>query len=149
MPTYTDAAAQAGADFYDAVRAAEVGEAMGALAVSGFDHEAFSGAVRAFVPDMVDGKPVELFNGKVIDRVDRDIRRSANMSVAENARRDPLKPKYARVPSGGETCEFCIMLASRGAVYGTRRRQRPRPPRMRLPRRAELRRRQRNRGLRP
>ncbi len=119
MPTYTDAAAQAGADFYDAVRAAEVGEAMGALAVSGFDREAFEGAVRAFVQDVVDGKPAEQLNGKVIDRVDRDIRRSANMSVAENARRDPLKPKYARVPSGGETCEFCIMLASRGAVYGT------------------------------
>lgn len=119
MPAYTDAAAQAGADFYDAVRACEAGEAMGALAFSGFDPEAFEGAVRAFVQDVVDGKPAEQLNGKVIDRVDRDIRRSANISVAENARRDPLKPKYARVPSGGETCEFCIMLASRGAVYGT------------------------------
>ncbi|WP_303249715.1 hypothetical protein [uncultured Slackia sp.] len=119
MPAYIDAAAQAGADFYDAVRVREVGEAAGALAIGGFDPEAFEGAVRAFVQDMVDGKPVELFNGKVVDRVDRDIRRSANMSVSENARRDQLKPKYARVPSGGETCEFCIMLASRGAVYGT------------------------------
>lgn len=27
--------------------------------------------------------------------------------------------RYARVPSGGETCRFCIMLASRGAVYWT------------------------------
>ena len=25
--------------------------------------------------------------------------------------------RFARVPSGGETCPFCIMLASRGAVY--------------------------------
>lgn len=25
--------------------------------------------------------------------------------------------RFARVPSGGETCRFCIMLASRGAVY--------------------------------
>lgn len=119
MPTYADAAAQAGADFYDAVRAYEVGEAIGAQAFSGFDPEAFEGAVRAFAQAIVDGKPVELFNVKVVDRVDRDIRRSANMSVAENAQRDPLKPKYARVPGGGETCEFCIMLASRGAVYGT------------------------------
>ena len=119
MPTYTDAAAQAGADFYDAVRAREKGRAIGALAISGFDSEAFEGAVRAFVQDVVDGEPAERFNSKVIDRVDRDIRRSANMSVAENARLDPLKPKFARVPSGAETCSFCIMLASRGAVYGT------------------------------
>lgn len=39
------------------------------------------------------------------------------MSVAENVRRDPLKPKYARVPSGRETCSFCFMLGSRGFVY--------------------------------
>jgi hypothetical protein len=27
---------------------------------------------------------------------------------------------YARVPSGSDTCRFCIMLASRGGVYGSR-----------------------------
>lgn len=119
VPAYADAAAQAGTDFYDAVRTAVVGEALGAAASSGFDHAAFDGAFRAFVQDMVDGEPVERFNEDVVARVDRDIRRAPNMAVAENARRDPLRPKYARVPSGGETCEFCIMLASRGAVYGT------------------------------
>lgn len=30
---------------------------------------------------------------------------------------DKLGLRYARVPMGGETCEFCIMLASRGFVY--------------------------------
>ena len=32
---------------------------------------------------------------------------------------DPSKPRWARVPVG-ETCEFCVMLASRGFVYLTR-----------------------------
>lgn len=32
------------------------------------------------------------------------------------AEKDPSKPRYARVPQGA-TCEFCIMLASRGFVY--------------------------------
>lgn len=120
MPTYTDAAAQAGADLYDAVRAAAVGEAMGAAAISGYEPDATEGAVRAFVQDIVDGKAVEQFNAKVLDRVDRDIRRAENVSVAENASRDPLKPKYARVPTGAETCEFCLMLASRDFVYTSR-----------------------------
>lgn len=119
MPTYTDAAAQAGADFYDALREAAAGEKLGAVAFSGFEPGALDGAVRAFVQDIVDGKPMEQFNRKVLDRIDRDIRRAPNMSVAGNARRDPLKPKYARVPSGDETCSFCLMLASRGAVYST------------------------------
>lgn len=32
---------------------------------------------------------------------------------------DPSKPRWARVPVG-QTCEFCVMLASRGFVYLTR-----------------------------
>lgn len=117
MPTYTDAAAQAGADLYDAVREAAVGEAMGAAAISGYEPDATEGAVRAFVQDIVDGGPVELFNRKVLDRVDYEIRRSENASVAANAALDPLEPRFARVPTGAETCEFCLMLASRGFAY--------------------------------
>ena len=114
MPTYTDAAAQAGADLYDAVREAAVGERMGATAISGYEPDAMEGAVKAFVQDIVDGKPVEQFNRKVLDRVDRDIRVAENVSVAENAALDPLEPRYARIPTGPETCEWCVMLASRG-----------------------------------
>lgn len=117
MPTYIDAAAQVGADMYDAVREAAVGEAMGATAISGYEPDATIGAIKAFVQDIVDGKPVGQFNRKVLARVDRDIRRAENVSVAENARRDPMKPKYARVPSGSETCGFCLMLSSFGFHY--------------------------------
>lgn len=121
MPTYTNAAAQAGADLYDAVRAEAVGEAMGATAISGYEPDATEAAVRAFVQDIVDGKPVEQFNRKVLDRVDRDIRVAENVSVAENAALDPLEPRYARVPTGPETCEWCIMLASRGFDFKSER----------------------------
>lgn len=30
---------------------------------------------------------------------------------------DPKKPRFARVPTGAETCPFCVMLASQGFVY--------------------------------
>ena len=119
LPTYTDVSAQAGADFYDACRELCVGEAMGAEALSGFDFAATYGALRAIVQDVVDEKPIEQFNAKVLERVDREIRRAANVSVAENTRRDPLKPKYARVPSGADTCSFCLMLASFGFNTGS------------------------------
>ena len=36
------------------------------------------------------------------------------MCVYENAKKDPLKPKYARVPTGAETCAWCLLLASYG-----------------------------------
>ena len=117
MPGYTALAAQASADLYDAVREASVGEALGAVAESGYSPEATDGAVRAGVQKIVDGKAVEVFNDYVLQRADYEIRRAANYCVAANGARDPLKPKYARVPTGAETCDFCLMLASRGFVY--------------------------------
>lgn len=117
MPGYTALAAQASADLYDAVREASVGEALGAVAESGYSPEATDGAVRAGVQKIVDGKAVEAFNDYVLQRADYEIRRAANYCVTANGSRDPLKPKYARVPTGAETCDFCLMLASRGFVY--------------------------------
>ena len=60
---------------------------------------------------------VQTFNDQVLQRIDYEMKRSANMSVVENGRRDPKRVRYARVPTGAETCDFCLMLASRGFVY--------------------------------
>lgn len=116
MPTYTTMAAQASADFYDAARELVVGEKMGARAISGYDPRKTEGAVRGFVRFVLDGR-LETFNDQVLQRIDYEMKRSANMSVVENGRRDPKKVRYARVPTGSETCDFCLMLASRGFVY--------------------------------
>lgn len=116
MPTYTTMAAQASADFYDAARELVVGERLGAQAISDFDMRKTEGAVRGFVRFVLDGR-VETFNEQVLQRIDYEMKRSANMSVVENGRRDPKSVRYARVPTGAETCDFCLMLASRGFVY--------------------------------
>ena len=116
MPTYTDMAAQASADFYDAARELVVGEKMGAQAISDYDQRKTEGAVRGFVRFVL-RDDVQTFNDQVLQRIDYEMKRSANMSVVENGRRDPKKVRYARVPTGAETCDFCLMLASRGFVY--------------------------------
>ena len=116
MPTYTTMAAQASADFYDAARELVVGERMGAQAISDFDMRKTEGAVRAFVRFVL-RDDVQTFNDQVLQRIDYEMKRSANMSVVENGRRDPKRVRYARVPTGAETCDFCLMLASRGFVY--------------------------------
>ena len=119
LPAYTSMAAQASADFYDSARMLSIGEAMGAEAISGYNPAAMEGAIKAFVQKVVDGKPKETFDNLVLSRVDYEMRRSANYCVVVNGQRDPRKPKYARVPTGAETCDFCLMLASRGFVYHT------------------------------
>lgn len=111
-------AARLAADFYDGLRA-RFGIDDGYLAEVDSQRvpEATEGAVRAFVQDLVDDKPIEQFVGKCADRIDYETRKAANECVAANAKRDPKKPRWARVPTGAETCQFCIMLASRGFVY--------------------------------
>lgn len=116
MPTYTGMAAQASADFYDAAREMVVGERLGAVAISDYDQRKTEGAVRGFVRFVL-RDDVQTFNDQVLQRIDYEMKRSANMSVVENGRRDPKRVRYARVPTGAETCDFCLMLASRGFVY--------------------------------
>ena len=51
-----------------------------------------------------------------------DAFRSLNETIIANVGRDRDKgAMFARVPTGAETCTFCLMLASRGAVYHTRK----------------------------
>ena len=51
-----------------------------------------------------------------------DAFRSLNETIIANVGRDRDEgAMFARVPTGTETCTFCLMLASRGAVYHTRK----------------------------
>lgn len=51
-----------------------------------------------------------------------DAFRSLNETIISNVGRDKDRgARFARIPTGFETCTFCIMLASRGAVYHTRK----------------------------
>ncbi|WP_303249747.1 hypothetical protein [uncultured Slackia sp.] len=114
LPAYADASAQAAADFYDAARELCAGEAIGAAALSRLDMGAVQGAVRALVQVVVDGGAKERFDREVLGRVDVEMKKAAANSIVENAAKDPAKPRWARVPSGRETCPFCLMLASFG-----------------------------------
>ena len=44
------------------------------------------------------------------------VNQTARLTQRFTAQKDPSEPRWARVPRG-PTCEFCIMLASRGYVY--------------------------------
>ncbi|MFF5793687.1 hypothetical protein ACFY5D_16700 [Paeniglutamicibacter sp. NPDC012692] len=51
--------------------------------------------------------------------VDRMVQEPFRRTIDENVGRSGSRAQgYARVPSSSEPCDFCLMLASRGAVYG-------------------------------
>ena len=114
----TDMVAVLASEFYSGLREIEIGEASEPLAISGRIPEATSESVRAFAQELVNGNP-QGFVDKCLDRMDYEMRIAASNTVIENGKRDTRKPKFARVPTGAETCDFCLMLASRGYVYAS------------------------------
>jgi len=116
--TSTQGAAMLAAEFYNGIRQYELGETIDATFDSGREPEATEGAVRAFAQKLVDGKQDE-FVDACLDRADYEVKVAAAQTCVNNAKIDPKKPRFARVPSGEDTCEFCLMLASRGFVYHT------------------------------
>ena len=117
LGAYTDLSAARAAESYDAMRAAQaVGGTYAAVADSRRNPGATQGALYAITKAFEDSKSEARFRADVVDRVDTEMRRAANQCIAHNAARDPKKPRYARVPVG-ETCGFCLMLASFGYQY--------------------------------
>lgn len=78
------------------------------------DPKMIDGGVRYSARRLVEGD-TEAFTRDVADLTRYYIKRSAMETMERNCHRNDLR--YARVPSGRETCAFCFMLSSRGFVY--------------------------------
>ena len=115
----TDEAARIATEMYDGIRTIEMGQPLGAEPTSGREPDATEGAVRAFVDKLVNDKPVDMLVRLLLARVDYETKVAASQAALECAKRDRVPPRFARVPSGAETCDFCLMLASRGFAYHT------------------------------
>lgn len=121
MDEVAGAAAEAscarGAMFYDEARTACAGKALGHSPSPHRRVEHDDDAIRGMIGSVDGTGDPSAFAEACAQRVDYSVRRACGDAVADCGRADPLKPKFARVPAGAETCGFCLMLASRGAVY--------------------------------
>ncbi|NKY08936.1 hypothetical protein [Cellulomonas hominis] len=113
---YGDAAAAIAADWYEELRATQVGGRFTALAAPGAAGAEVAGSVRWAAGSLFGEDPTQaltLLGGAI----QRHILYAGRATVRRNVARDAAHPRYARVPSGSHTCAFCTMLASRGFVY--------------------------------
>lgn len=114
-------AAELAATFYDTLREMQIGEKFGAEPVNARNPVATERAIRSVeIGKYPDTWPSEVIK-RCTERVSLESKQAAGETVTRNAMRDPAKPKFARVPSGIESCEFCMMLASRGFTYASRK----------------------------
>lgn len=135
---YTDNAAAVAAVFYDGIRAYEgISDGFYALSDSRRKTATTIGAVYAYTNkhDTLD----DVLKRQLIKQVGYEIKLATNECIEYNAKRDPLEPRWARVPQNTPviyepwskekgvthnkelaakgTCLFCDLLASRGFDY--------------------------------
>lgn len=118
---YDDIAATLAAEWYDH-RAQKSGVALDqAITMTTYEPESVDAVARYQAKKLAKGGDAE-FAKACGEFARNDAFRSLNETIVANVGRDRDKgARFARVPAGFETCTFCIMLASRGAVYHTRK----------------------------
>lgn len=118
---YDDVAAEFAAQWYDH-RAEQGGVALDqAITMTTYKPESVDDVARYQAKKLAKGGDVE-FAKACGEFARNDAFRSLNETISANVGRDKEKgARFARVPTGFETCTFCLMLASRGAVYHTRK----------------------------
>lgn len=110
---YGDVAASVAADYFEDLRSTS-------LSAEGTYQAVASGSVPV---DQVAGSTGWALStadplASLVGVADRLIKQVARDTVVDNVARDRAA-RYVRVPRGPETCAFCLMLASRGAVYSS------------------------------
>lgn len=113
----TSVTAQMAAQFYDGLRTMMGGGGFNAVANSMRNPIATDGAVQAFIQTLVDGGEPDEFIQRCAGRLDYENRKAAKKAIEYNAKNDPVRPLWAIVPTGDETCEYCIIFASYGFVH--------------------------------
>lgn len=121
VQAYDDTAAKFAADWYD-YRAEKSGARLEqAITMTTYSSESVDDVARYQAKKLLDGDDAA-FARACGEYARNDLFRSLNETIMDNVGRDKDKgARFARIPTGFETCTFCLMLASRGAVYHTRK----------------------------
>jgi hypothetical protein len=119
VAAYGDIAATVAADFFEDLRAeAEAPGRHGARLAAAPAATAVLVNVKWASSPMFQGDRTGTL-GRLNQVADQMALQVGRDTIDRSVRSDPAKPKWARVPSGADTCAFCLALASRGAVYGS------------------------------
>ncbi|WP_028265927.1 VG15 protein [Arthrobacter sp. MA-N2] len=105
-------------DYYDELRAASgaAGVFRAAAGAAGIPASAVEAKVRYLAGQLWTPDPAAMLGG-LLTAADKYVKQPGRDAIASNAKREGAR--WARVPSGAKTCAWCLVLASRDAVYGS------------------------------
>lgn len=114
---YGDTAAVLGADWYDLLRdVPSSARSFGAVIADPLPAEQAEQTARWAIAPLFVEQPDDAL-ARLLGATHRMVLQPGRDSVWDSAQMDSFRTGVARVPSGTTTCKFCVMLASRGAVY--------------------------------
>lgn len=114
---FGDISALLAADFYDMLRDVPPSTASFRAAYAAPVNPAKAQGATRWAVGALFGADEQLFMSQIMGSTQRLVAQRGRDTIFENAGRDSVPTSVARIPSGADTCEFCIRLASRGAVY--------------------------------
>ncbi|GEL47412.1 hypothetical protein CHO01_25280 [Cellulomonas hominis] len=113
---YGDSAAAMAADWYDELRAAEnVPGRFRALAQPSPYLDGVEGTVRRAAGSLFTDTPTAAL-GVLLGTTEKYVLAAARQTITTSADRDPRASGWRRITRAG-ACDFCVLLAGRGAVY--------------------------------
>lgn len=117
ITAYGDTAAVLGTDWYDLLRdvPASAASFRAVLANPAPVEQAIGAARWGLAPLFLEDPDLAL--SRLLGSAQRLVLQPGREGIYRSAASDPYVTGVARIPSGTETCKFCIMLASRGPVY--------------------------------
>lgn len=113
---YGELAATVAAEWYESVHP---GEYLAQTAEGTFPEAGVVESVRYHAGALFTDDPASALAG-LSGAMQRFVFYSGRNTVARNVQLDPSRPRFARVPSGTQTCAWCSLMASRGFVYWSR-----------------------------
>lgn len=115
---YGEVAAALAADWYEETRAASgAAGRFRAVTAAGVPAEAVEAKVRFLAGHLWTPEPAAMLGG-LLTAADKYVKQPGRETVAYNAKRENVR--WARVPTGAKTCSWCLVLASRDAVYSSK-----------------------------
>lgn len=116
---YGSVAATMAADWYDELRGdSGASGRFRALTAPSVPSEAVEDKVRFLASHLWTPDPAAMLGGLLV-AADKYVKQPGRDTMASNARREGVR--WARVPTGKKTCTWCLILASRDAVYSTKK----------------------------
>lgn len=118
---YGTVAAAAASEWYEQIRSEHVDAPFEAVPADNYPMDKIHTATGTQISQALDRADPDQFERWAVGALDRWIRYASRETIVNNTIRDPSQPRWARVPSGQATCAFCLVLASQGFYYVTRK----------------------------